>query len=570
MARVQTETEVNAEALRTVAGPKMQAVQVSADPNSSSAFQLANALGAATPMLDRFQENYERRKLQEQLLKVDAYKERFKQDNTSGAVTATQVGKLYPETVPTVRARIAEGAGFDYGRTLIQSALDTVLKDDSIRLDSTKRAAYLKQQRDELIGGLQGDDFYKSGAIRAIDAELKTYENTWQQQTATYHNEVQSKDFRSKVTTVFTTYGDVSGVGKALEDLDSQWKVSSSLNNLERNKIVVDEVTKLAFASDNPAMLDLIPDRFLNTESKAELKQMKVAIQTKRLTDFRNEQYLVGVQREKNIRDGKISMIDSVLEGKPVDAAAYKNEPELFAFAMDMKDVNRLPEVQSVAAAQQIRTSILDGSSVAGMDQNTIVTSILNNKSINPTEKKALIDEVPKLLEGRIAMDDPMVKNVIELRINPSLQALERSTNSVIQRIITGENLRGQSIRMFEVGVRNAFEAYYQDNKRWPTGRAKLDIIEAETEKAEKYIAERTKIGGNIPTPSVAPSQAPAPAPAPAPRATNQQTIERPQPAQTDIDFIRQSEAAVRAGTLPQTTLDQYKAKFRLRFGREP
>jgi hypothetical protein len=521
-------------------------------------------------MLDRFQENYERRKLQEQLLKVDAYKERFKQDNTSGAVTATQVGKLYPETVPTVRARIAEGAGFDYGRTLIQSALDTVLKDDSIRLDSTKRAAYLKQQRDELIGGLQGDDFYKSGAIRAIDAELKTYENTWQQQTATYHNEVQSKDFRSKVTTVFTTYGDVSGVGKALEDLDSQWKVSSSLNNLERNKIVVDEVTKLAFASDNPAMLDLIPDRFLNTESKAELKQMKVAIQTKRLTDFRNEQYLVGVQREKNIRDGKISMIDSVLEGKPVDAAAYKNEPELFAFAMDMKDVNRLPEVQSVAAAQQIRTSILDGSSVAGMDQNTIVTSILNNKSINPTEKKALIDEVPKLLEGRIAMDDPMVKNVIELRINPSLQALERSTNSVIQRIITGENLRGQSIRMFEVGVRNAFEAYYQDNKRWPTGRAKLDIIEAETEKAEKYIAERTKIGGNIPTPSVAPSQAPAPAPAPAPRATNQQTIERPQPAQTDIDFIRQSEAAVRAGTLPQTTLDQYKAKFRLRFGREP
>lgn len=564
MARVQTDTEIGAEALRTVAAPKMQAVQVSADPNSSSAFQLAQSLGAAGPVLDKFQADYERRKLQEQLLKVDAYKERFKADNTSGSVTAAQVGKMFPETVPTIRARIAEGAGYDYGRTLIQPALEAVLKDDSIRLDSGKRAAYLKQQREELLGGIQGDDFYKSGAIRAIDAELKTYENTWQQQTATYHNEIQAKDFRTKVSTVFTTFADVHGVGKAMEELDSQWRASSSLNNLERNKIVVDEVTKLAFASDNPAMLDLIPDRFLNTESKAELKQMKISIQTKRLTDFRNEQFLIGVQREAAVRNGKLEMINSVVDGKPVDPAAYRNEPDLFNFAMQMKDVDRLPEVQSVSAAQQVRTGILNASTMDGMDQNKIVSQILNSPTMNPKEKKALIEEVPKLLEGRLAMDDPMVKNVIELRINPALQALERSTNSVIQRIITGENLRGQSIRMFEMGVRNAFEAYYQDNKKWPTGKVKLDIIDAQTERAEKYIADRTKIGGSTvtdpaPAPAPAPARAPAPAPAPATTTTppaNRQTVERPQPTQADIDFVKKN--------------PQYLPQFRLKFGREP
>lgn len=561
MARVQTDTGIRAEALRTVAAPKMQAVQVVADPNSNPAFQLAASLGAAGPALDRFQETYERRKLQDQLLKVDAYKERFKADNTSGAVSAAQVGKLFPETVPTIRARIAEGAGFDYGRTLIQPALETVLKDDAIRLDSTARAAYLKQQREQIIGGLQGDDFYKSGAIRAIDAELKTYENTWQQQTATYHNEIQAKDFRGKVTEVFSANTDAASVTTALEALDAQWKASSSLNNLERNKLVIDEVTKLAFAADNPAMLDLIPQRFLNTESKAELKQAKVAIQTKRITDFRNEQYLIGVERDNAVRQGKLDMIGSVIDGKPVDPATYRSNPELFAFAMEMKDVSRLPEVQSVASAQKIRTSILDGSTMSGMDQNQVVSLILNDKTVNPKEKKALIDEVPKLLEGRLAMDDPMVKNVIDLRINPALQALERSTNSAIMRIMTGENLRGQAIRMFEVGVRNAFEAYYQDNQRWPTGKAKLDIIEAQTEKAELYIAKRTKIG-DTPTPAPAAPATPAPAPA--------QQNNRPAPTQDDINFIRNSETAVREGRMPQQTLDGYKAKFRQRFGREP
>jgi KaiC/GvpD/RAD55 family RecA-like ATPase len=559
MARVQTDTEIGAEALRTVAGPKVQAVQVAADPNKSSAFQLAASLGAAQPVLDKFQDDYERRKLQEQLLKVDAYKERFRADNASGDVSATQVGKMFPETVPTVRARIAEGAGYDYGKTLIQPVLDSILQDDSIRLDTAKRTEFLKTKRAELFQGIQGDDFYKSGAIRAIDAELKTYENTWQQQTATYHQEIQAKDFRSKVSTVFTTYGDVNGVGKALEDLDAQWKASSSLNNLERNKLVIDEVTKLAFNSDNPAMLDRIPERFLNTETKAELKQMKVAIEQKRITDFRNGQYIIGVQREEAVRSGKLKMIEDVEGGKPVNPYDYKDNPELYSYATEMMNVARIPEVSSVASAQTVRTAILDGSTFVGMSQSQVVDALLTNPTLNPKEKKELIAEVPKLLEGRIAMDDPMVKNVIDLRINPALKALEGSTNSRIQNIITGENLRGQAIRVFEVGIRDAFTAYFQDNKRWPTGKAKLDIVDAMTEKAEKYIADRTKIGGSIdipapapaPAPSVAPSQAPAPAPA-----SNKQTIPRPIPTQADIDYAKKNPQVI-----PQ---------FRLRFGREP
>jgi hypothetical protein len=54
MARVPVESGVRAEALQTVAMPKVQAVTARFDPNESSAFQLATALGAAGPQIDRF------------------------------------------------------------------------------------------------------------------------------------------------------------------------------------------------------------------------------------------------------------------------------------------------------------------------------------------------------------------------------------------------------------------------------------------------------------------------------------------------------------------------------------
>lgn len=51
--RVQVESGVRAEALQTVPVPKAQAVTPRFDPNESQAFQLATALGAAAPQIDR-------------------------------------------------------------------------------------------------------------------------------------------------------------------------------------------------------------------------------------------------------------------------------------------------------------------------------------------------------------------------------------------------------------------------------------------------------------------------------------------------------------------------------------
>lgn len=536
MARVQENYEPGAEALRTTAAPNIQTVQARFDPNANPAYRLAAALGKAQPVIQNIKEDQERKALQEQLLKIDSYKEQFSKD-TQGPVTEAQIGQRFPETVPIVRARIAEAVGSDFARKSTQGIIDRVLQDDALRLDSDKRAAYLKAEREKIVGGLQGDDFYKAGAIRAIDSELKQWENSWQSQTAAYHQDVQKQDFSNKVVEAMKG----PEPGQALENLDSQWKQSSSLNNVERNKLVIDTVTKQAFADLNPDLLNNIPERFLNAQSKAEIQQTKAQIQSAKMTTLRDNEYKRKLEIEENVRSGKMDIIKKAMTGE-VNPGDYRLEPELFNYALQMKDLPKLPEATSTANAQKIRSAVIDGSTTAGMDSNKIIDGILTNPNLNPKEKQSLINEVPKLLEGRIAMDDPMVKNAMSLRLDPALKALETSTNAKIQTMVTGQNLRGQAISMFEKGLQAQMFAYYQDHGAFPTGRAKLDLIEQEVIKAEKYISERTKIGG-----SNAPQAAP---PAPAAQA------QRPVPTQADIDWVKKN--------------PRDRQKFIDTFGREP
>jgi hypothetical protein len=84
------------EALQTTAAPNIQTVLASGDPRSSSAFRLAEALGKVQPALEQFQQEQEHRKTQEQMLKVDAYREQFVKDmQPDGAVTQAQVRERF-------------------------------------------------------------------------------------------------------------------------------------------------------------------------------------------------------------------------------------------------------------------------------------------------------------------------------------------------------------------------------------------------------------------------------------------------------------------------------------------
>lgn len=492
MARVQVGYDPRAEALQTTAAPNIATEQARFDPRASSAFQLAEALGKAQPVIDQFNQDYERKKAQDALLqnmKVESYKEQFQRDNKDGAVTAAQVKEKFPETVPVVAARVAESIGLGFGRKQINSVIDEINKDDTLRLDTNARNAFLAKKRAEIVGGLAKDnEFYSSGVIKGIDQELRGWENGWQRDTATYHTKMQGEAFTNEVSQVLAAGGDLTAV-------DKKWATSSSLNNAERKKLVVDTVIAKAYAEDNPALLTKIPTVFLNDEYKKNLKQAELQITQIRIGKVRDARFLEQSAREDATRGAKTDMISRVARGEQVDPGMYRGDPEAFNYAMQLKDAGRLPDVQSVSNATKVRSAILNGSTVGTMNQNQVIDQIMANPAMNPKEKQALIADVPKLMEGMLILKDEGVQSALSTRIDARLKVLEGSTNAKIQSMISGGNLRAQAMQVFQQGLESSFKAYFEDNKQWPTGEAKQVIIRTETEKAERLIEELTRMG---------------------------------------------------------------------------
>ena len=492
MPRVQVGYDPRAEALQTTASPNIATEQAKFDPRASSAFQLAEALGKAQPILDQFNQDYERKKAQDALLqnmKVDAYKEQFQRDYQGGAVTAAQVKERFPETVDVVAARIAESIGTDFGKKRINTVIDELNKDDTLRLDTNARNEFLAKKRAEIVGGLSKDNgFYSSGVIKGIDQELRGWENGWQRETAVYHTKMQGEAFSNEVSQALAAGGD-------LTEIDKKWATSSSLNNAERKKLVVDTVIAKAYAEDNLELLSKIPTVFLNDEYKKNLKQAELQITQIRIGKVRDSLYIQGVQREDATRGAKTDIISRVARGEQVDPGMYRGDPESFNYAMNLKDAGRLPDIQSVGNATRVRTAILNGSTVGSMNQNQVIDQIMANPAMNPKEKQKLIEDVPKLMEGMLILKDEGVQSALTTRIDARLKVLEGSTNAKIQSLITGGNLRAQAMQVFEQGLQSSFTAYFEDNKQWPSGKAKQDIIRTETEKAERLIEELTRMG---------------------------------------------------------------------------
>lgn len=551
MARVQTGYAPGAEALQTTASPNIQTEMVRQDPGSLKAVQLASMFAKAQPVLDRMMEDYDRKKMQEQILKEGFYKEQFLKDGQSGAVTAAQVGQRFPETVPIVRARVAEGMGQEHGKAAVQGIIDEINNNADLVNDSVKRAEFLKQKRGELVANAAkadpGNEFYISGYSQAVDKELNQWQNSWQRKSAEFYKETQSRDFSGKVVDALSA----PNPQEALLKLDSDWKSSSSLSNIDRNALVLDTVTKQAFASLNPDVLNNIPERFLNAETKAKIQHTRLQIQEAKMSTIRNAQTLTNYQREEETRNAKIEMISQVAGGKDVNPALYRNNPEAFNFALSMKDAGIVSDAVSQGNVQRTRAKIMNTATVDGLDQNQTIDAILKDRTINPKDKADLIKEVPKLIEGTIAMNDDMVKSVYSTRIGPQLEALEKSANQRIQSITTGTNLRGNAVKLFDTEIRTRFKDYYEENGKWPTGAAKRQIVDESVDRAEKFITQAVKIGGTAGegAPQAAPQATPPAKPTGKPAA-------KPQPTQADIDFVKKN--------------PQFKQKFIDQFGREP
>lgn len=505
MARQEVGYNPSTEVLRPTVSPNFQMVQPqSAESRLSEnkAFQLADALGSANATMQKFNQEYEARKTEEQARKIPAYVEKmrkqFEGDKLTGAVSAAQVRERFPETVPVIAARIAEAMGDKAGEDAVRGIMSQVMGDDTLKLDAEKRAAFIEEQKQRHLLTLegQGNQFYSSGFLKSFDGIKSQYENQFMQQTAAYHNKVQEDAFVKNIEQAFLNGGDPAAI-------DGVWKTSSSLNDITRKKLTVETAKDIAIATDDPTVLDRIPTKLLNADLKKDIQIAREQVQDLRMKKFNYAKSIEAYEREADFRNVQKEVIDTVAQGGTVDPRKYKNNPQAFQFATSVMNTPLLPEAVSVANTEKLRSSILRDSTVGSStsaDQMIDKITAQVGVSLNAADASKLINEVPKLVEGNILMKDDMVQSMYSTRLNPVLEGLEKSPLAQMQQLLAGRNLRAEVMRAFDDGLRASFMAEFEESKRaggagqWPTGQRKLQLIREQVEIAERLISNYTNI----------------------------------------------------------------------------
>jgi len=481
------------EAATVTASPNIQAVQARYDPNAS-ADALAAALGSDSTQhaLAGFQQVYNERKLQEQSMKIEGYTQQFMDDHQGGAVSQAQLKERFPEMVPVIAARVAESIGRKQGALDVADTIQHINENDSLRLDTAARAAFVAKSRAELFAKIQpGNDFYAAGVVSAMDRAFGQEEQKWQGQTAAYHQEVQKTALSDEVVTALNS----ADPKASLASIDSNYANSSSLNNVERNKVIVDTAIKHAAVSDDPDVLKKVPQQYLNADSKAQLYQAELAITGQRWAKYDHAMRFEADQREKVEREGKLGILQKLATGADVNPAQYLSSPGLHAFAVAAMETPTVPESVSQSSVATFRSKLLGASNFAGLgSQAEITKSVFDLKGINPKDRATLVAEIPKLMEGTILMNDPTVKDAYTNQIGYRLDDIMRQAEPHLQSMLNQTNIRGVAMKIFESGVRGRFEATYKDTGEWPKGTAARLLVNEAVAETTSYIDKHADI----------------------------------------------------------------------------
>lgn len=482
------------EPLRPVATPVSRYQVPPAVPQDQRLAQLADALAQLSPSLARYGAQQQEALMKEQEMKLPAYIEQIKRDYGTGKITAAQVGEIFPEMVPTLRYRVAQAIGEEWGKERTNQVVEEILADENLRLNTEARQAYIERRRAELFSELGSDnEFYTAGALSAFDKALSAHELNWQRETAAYHIEMMKRQWQNEVAERFDKEGP-----DGLLALDAEWKVSGGLNNETRNALLVETIAQLAYERDDPSILDQIPTRFLNRESKAQIAEYKTRIENTRWSMYTRAVQMQNQAREEEIRNKKTEVLQRFYNGEPINPGEYRTLPEVEDYVNQLITRPRVNLVESEANARRLRTRILEAASTGDLshlgitsdlfNEDALITLIQEDPNLNPKDAIALINELPKLLEGISLLRDDDVRQQLSDRLRPHLDQLQASLPATLERALGGRSLYGEAMKFFQDDLRRSFLAYYEEKGTWPKGFEKRDLIEAAIRRTEEHI----------------------------------------------------------------------------------
>ena len=474
---------------------------VTAATQDKSSELLMNALGKLNPAINNFVTAKQSSDDETILNQAEYHMERIREELGNGTVTAVQVGELLPEASATVRAKITQSMGSRQGKEFIAPILDEIESDDTVRLSTELHNKRLEEAKAEALA-LSDDPFYANGVMSAINAKINQSEQRWQLETAKYHKDAVRDEYKDEIANTILNGGD-------LLEWDSVAKQTGPFMDRERNEIVTATAMDLAVESGNPEILNTVPERFLNAETKRKFAITQQQIKTSNWTEQTQQWQLQDRQRKDAIRNGQVEILNRFVETGVVRPSDYRNSPELYAFATSMVQRDSVNEVTSAATSTLLKEAILR--SASGDAPSELLSSLgyygdlsvdslsswiaLNPDKLNAKDAVSLIKDLPNLVEGSNVMRDPIVSDTFEKILRPAIAGVRQSPNTKLQAQLNGANFEATVNDFYYSQVSAEFDAYREDNDQWPKRSDRLRIVREVQERTSKLIGEMTKIG---------------------------------------------------------------------------
>lgn len=506
MAREQVNYEPRAEALGTTVTPNYHEIRPATAEemlgNDTGAARLAASLGVTSAHLQNTQQNLQHAKLkadeeekQLQAEKIPFYAAQFKASHEDGSVGQAQLTGMFPDHHPIINAKIAQYLGAEQGRNVANQINDELINNSALNLDPVKRPAYVQQRmQEEFTKASQNNpdnDFYGAGFAQGSTEFMDRFNQQNQVENLKYKTDIQKKGFSTDIANNL-----LYKQGQNLESIDSSASTTTSLNNIERNDLVVKTAIETAFAHGDAGILNNVPDRFMNAESKNAFAEARIKIASYSWSQYAHKETLATDQLQKTVREGKTQIMQDMIDGKPMDIRGWATKSaDLGVFAQQQANADKVPDSLSAQEALSFKTDAMTGATFGdGSSQEDLVNAIQSNTKMNNKDKVKLIGEVPHIQEGIRIVKDPSVLDASS-QVSRNIQNALANPMGKSQSMTGGVNVESTVVDGFNRDVRNRFNSYFEDHQKYPVGNAKDDIVDKAKENAYKETERLTKFG---------------------------------------------------------------------------
>jgi len=446
--RQQVQYQRSGTGFQTSAAPQRTTVRQSA-AQATAATALAQSLGVASDNIEAYRVKEVAKKTKEQEQKLEYYVNAFKDSQETGAVTAAQVGEVFPETVPIIRSRISELVGGKQAMSDLSPFLEEFANNENLKYDEAGFNAWINNTKTSLLESVagNGDDFFIGGYSTKLNNQFAAMEVQARNERAAYQQTLQEQGFGDELDALFKVHEtkDIDGewvnfIGpieqQQLKQLDEKWKNSSGLDNVKRNEIIVDRFTEAAYTFNDPDILLNIPKWAVNSKTKSDIEETRIKITKLRQANWTHKNAVREQERKDNIRAGKATVNSLFVDGK-LDTSEniqkvlfnYRDQPEVTEFILKNINTSLIPTEESQRNARQLELSfvesawVLDSDNIA-MTKQSMLDFIYDSPNINASDKAALADKIDDIRAGLDIANDPQVKAGFTTYIKPQLTAL--------------------------------------------------------------------------------------------------------------------------------------------------